>query len=98
MKLFIKMKKISSSRIRNHLERGQIEDLNELLGRQYTIKGEVIKGRRIGHSIGFPTANIDYHSYFLPVNGVYGVKVYIQGQCYIGMCNIGYNPILYSVD
>lgn len=93
-----KDEKISSSRIRNHLERGQIEDLNELLGRQYTIKGEVIKGRRIGHSIGFPTANIDYHSYFLPVNGVYGVKVYIQGQCYIGMCNIGYNPTFTALD
>ncbi len=90
--------KISSTRIRNHLERGQIDDLNALLGRQYSVRGKVVKGRQIGHTIGFPTANVDYQSYFLPVNGVYAVKVYLHDKAYIGMCNIGYNPTFTSLE
>ena len=93
-----KGEKISSTRIRNHLIDGQIDDLNELLGRQYSISGEVIQGRRIGHSIGFPTANVDYQSYILPCGGVYAVKVYIDNQEYVGMCNIGYNPTFKALD
>lgn len=90
--------KISSSRIRQTLEDGNISDMNELLGHPYTIRGKVIHGRRIGHSIGFPTANIDYQSYFLPCGGVYVVKTYIFGKCYLGMCNIGYNPTFTVLD
>lgn len=87
-----KGEKISSSRIRQILEDGNMEDMNALLGHPYTMRGKVIHGRRIGHLIGFPTANIDYQSYFLPCGGVYAVKTYVRGQCYLGMCNIGYNP------
>ncbi|WP_028042209.1 bifunctional riboflavin kinase/FAD synthetase [Candidatus Stoquefichus massiliensis] len=90
--------KISSSRIRQILEDGNISDMNALLGHLYTIRGKVIHGRRIGHSIGFPTANIDYQSYFLPCGGVYVVKTYIQDKCYLGMCNIGYNPTFTVLD
>lgn len=92
-----KGEKISSSRIRNHLQEGKIHDLNELLGRHYQIKGQVIHGRRIGHSIGFPTANIDYADYFLPCGGVYVVKVFLHQKMYLGMCNIGYNPTFESL-
>lgn len=93
-----KNEKISSSRIRCLLENGQMKDMNALLGRKYTISGIVIKGRQIGRSIGFPTANIDYGAYFLPCNGVYVVKVYIDGQAYLGMCNIGFNPTFTALD
>jgi riboflavin biosynthesis protein ribF len=72
--------------------------MNELLGRKYCVSGEVIKGRRIGHAIGFPTANVDYQSYFLPCHGVYIVKAYVHGQGYMGMCNIGYNPTFTALD
>lgn len=92
-----KGEKISSSRIRQHLKDGRMKDLNELLGRRYTIHGQVIHGRRIGHQLGFPTANIDYGSYFLPCGGVYAVKVYVQENCYMGMCNIGYNPTFHAL-
>ena len=93
-----KGQKISSSRIRQHLQNGQMQDLNELLGRHYRIHGRVIHGRHIGHSLGFPTANIDYNSYFLPRGGVYAVKVYFDNEEYMGMCNIGYNPTFDALD
>lgn len=92
-----KGEKISSTRIRQHLQNGEMKDLNELLGRQYTIHGQVIHGRRIGHQLGFPTANVDYGSYFLPCGGVYAVKICVQGQWYMGMCNIGYNPTFHAL-
>jgi len=84
--------KVSSSRIRSLLNQGEMTDMNDLLGHRYQVQGDVIAGRHIGHSIGFPTANIDCHAYFLPCNGVYAVKVYWNDQVLMGMCNIGYNP------
>ena len=95
--MLYKGEKISSTRIRHHLENGQVQDLNELLGRHYCIHGNVIHGRHIGHGLGFPTANIDYDSYFLPCGGVYAVKVYINQDVYLGMCNIGYNPTFHAL-
>lgn len=90
--------KISSSRIRQVLEDGNIDDMNELLGRKYGVSGMIIHGRQIGHTIGFPTANMNYQSYFLPCGGVYAVKVYVRNEVYIGMCNIGYNPTFVALD
>ena len=97
-KVIYQNEKISSTRIRHTLQNGCIDEMNDLLGRRYCIKGRVIHGRHIGHSIGFPTANVDYESYFLPTNGVYVVKVYINGKDYMGMCNIGYNPTFHALD
>lgn len=91
-------KKISSTRIRLLLDEGNIEKVNHLLSRVYRIQGTVIKGRQIGRTIGFPTANIDYGHYFIPKNGVYGVKLEVNGKMYIGMCNIGYNPTFDKLD
>lgn len=93
-----KGEKISSSRIRQLLDKGHIDEMNEILGRHYQVKGQVIKGRQIGHAIGFPTANIDYHSYFLPARGVYAVKFYLHDEVYLGMCNIGLNPTFTALD
>lgn len=91
-------KKISSTRIRKILENGKLDEMNHLLGRHYCISGKVIRGRRIGHSNGFPTANVDYASYFLPQRGVYVVKFYVNEKEYMGMCNIGYNPTYKVLD
>ncbi|MCD7839867.1 MAG: bifunctional riboflavin kinase/FAD synthetase [Erysipelotrichaceae bacterium] len=85
-------KKISSSRIRQCLDDGNIQEANILLGRNYTITGKIIKGRQIGRTIGFATANVDYNNYYLPKRGVYVVKAYIHNHEYMGMCNIGLNP------
>ena len=93
-----KNEKISSTRIRNCLDDGRVDDLSHLLNRHYTIKGKVIGGKKIGRKIGFPTANVDYDSYYLPQNGVYAVKLYLGDNEYIGMCNIGYNPTFHLID
>ena len=90
--------KISSSRMRKVLETGDIQQMNHLLGRHYCITGKVIKGKQIGHSIGFPTANVDYQGYFLPRNGVYVTKLYVDKEVYMGMCNIGYNPTFTALE
>lgn len=90
--------KISSSRIRQELQLGHIEIANQLLNRPYRIKGMIIKGKQIGRTIGFPTANVDYQSYFLPKRGVYAVKMIIDGKTYLGMCNIGLNPTFQTLN
>ncbi len=90
--------KISSTRIRTCLDEGRVDDLSALLNRHYSIKGTVIGGKKIGRKMGFPTANIDYDSYYLPHNGVYAVKVYLNNKQYLGMCNIGYNPTFHLID
>lgn len=90
--------KISSSRIRRILKDGRIHEMNDLLGRKYCVSGKVIKGRQIGKTIGFPTANIEYNDYFLPCGGVYVTKVYLDDEEFMGMCNIGYNPTFVALD
>lgn len=84
--------RVSSTYIRELLSDGNIERVNRLLGRSFSIRGNVIHGSQKGRLIGFPTANIDYKNYFLPANGVYFVNVLLNQQFYFGMCNIGNNP------
>ena len=66
---------ISSSLIRNLLEKGLLKKANNLLQRNWTIQGVVKKGRQVGKKIGFPTCNIDINDYVLAKPGVYAVKV-----------------------
>jgi len=85
---------ISSTKIRHALAEGDIQTTNKYLGHRYFIKGIVVDGKKIGHEIGFPTANIDpQESYKLvPKDGVYAVKVDIDDVMYTGMLNIGFRP------
>lgn len=85
---------VSSTKIRKALAEGDIETTNKYLGHRYFIKGIVVNGKKIGHEIGFPTANIDpQESYKLvPKDGVYAVKVDIDDIIYNGMLNIGFRP------
>lgn len=80
---------VSSSQIRRLLTAGEIEEASELLGRPYTIEGEVVKGRGLGHTIGYPTANISVPDYLqLPECGVYAGKTDLGPA----VVNIGNNP------
>jgi riboflavin kinase/FMN adenylyltransferase len=91
----IKNKKIvSSSLIRNLLEKGFLNQANNLLNRNWTIQGVVKKGRQVGKKIGFPTCNIDIHDYVLAKPGVYAVKVLRKNSNkYLkGIANLGYRP------
>lgn len=68
--------RISSSLIRQSLEEGNILKANRLLGRPYTITGQVVKGQQLGRTLGFPTANLEWLTdKFLPRYGVYSVRV-----------------------
>lgn len=92
---------ISSTKIRNALKMGQIETANRLLGYNYRITGTVIKGKQLGKSLGFPTANIKPNSPFklIPQDGVYVVHCIIEGRILKGMMNIGKRPTMNeSVD
>ena len=84
---------ISSSAIRQYLLQGNIEKANTLLGYVYTLYGEVVHGKQIGRTIGFPTANIPVpEQQILPANGVYAAMVTVDGDRYPGILNIGCRP------
>ena len=85
---------ISSTKIRNALELGDIDLANQYLGYSYFLSGTVVKGKQLGRTIGFPTANIklDEDYKLVPKNGVYIVCAKIDNQLVNGMMNIGFNP------
>lgn len=85
---------VSSSLIREALLNGKPEDANRWLGYNYSLTGSVVEGRKIGRSIGFPTANIkpDNEHKLIPANGVYAVEVQVDDFNYPGMLSIGINP------
>ncbi len=84
---------ISSTKIRECIINGELEAAYQLLGRNYSITAEVVSGRRIGNTIGFPTANIHPERFLvLPANGVYITKTLLGGKLYYSMTNVGYNP------
>lgn len=85
---------ISSSEIRKALQKGKIKSANKFLGYNYFLKGKVVEGKKLGRSIGFPTANIqiDGGLKLIPQEGVYAVKVQVENDFYGGMMNIGVKP------
>jgi riboflavin kinase/FMN adenylyltransferase len=87
-------KHVSSSVIRKLLLSGDIAKANKFLGREYSLKGIVVKGKKLGRELNYPTANIEVSdkSKLIPKNGIYAVKILIDGREYSGMMSIGYNP------
>ncbi len=84
---------ISSTKIRKALLEGNIREANEMLGYSYSVSGTVVHGKKIGRTIGYPTANIETDSIkLLPKKGAYIVEVFVNGQQYKGMLSIGTNP------
>ncbi|MGI0481186.1 bifunctional riboflavin kinase/FAD synthetase [Geminocystis sp. CENA526] len=85
--------RISSSYIRESLLMGKAELASEMLGREYQIVGRVIEGKKLGRTIGFPTANIGVSlEKFLPKMGVYAVKVQVKDNYFFGVMNLGKRP------
>ena len=85
---------ISSTRIRESLAGGFVENANAMLGYEYTLTGAVVAGNRLGRTIGFPTANMQLYEplKLVPGNGVYSVEAEVLGVRFKGMCNIGVRP------
>ena len=85
-------KVVSSSQIRQLLAEGKTELANRMLGRAYSIEGEVVHGRHVGHQIGFPTANLRAVKQFLPKDGVYACAVKLGKKFYRAGMNLGKRP------
>ena len=85
---------VSSTKIRQHLEAGDVQGAAAMLGYEYALHGVVVAGNRVGRTIGFPTANMQLYEplKLVPGNGVYFVRVETIGGSYYGMCNIGHRP------
>ena len=84
---------ISSTKIRNAFLEGNILEANEMLGYHYSVSGTVVHGKKIGRTIGYPTANIEVENLkLLPKKGAYIVEVFVRNQKYKGMLSIGTNP------
>ena len=85
---------LSSTKIRQALEKGSVKEANFMLGYPYELYGVVVAGNRMGRTIGFPTANMQLYEplKLVPGDGVYAVDVEVLGRQWRGMCNIGLKP------
>jgi len=93
---------VSSTGIRRVLKRGEVKEASVMLGYEYSVRGRVVSGKRIGRNIGFPTANISPHFRYklIPASGVYAVEVMVEEdpQWHIAMLNIGLRPTMRESD
>ncbi|MEP6975763.1 MAG: riboflavin biosynthesis protein RibF, partial [Spartobacteria bacterium] len=85
---------VSSTAIRKAVEAGDFAAAARMLGREYTILGTVEEGKRLGRSLGFPTANLSAHSEQFPPNGVYAAEGSLGGQTVRGVVNLGVRPTI----
>lgn len=83
---------VSSTRIREVIRTGNLDDASQMLGRPYAISGKVIPGDKLGRQLGFPTANLDVAGLVLPPNGVYAGVARQEGRLYRVALNIGLRP------
>ncbi|MGH7952473.1 MAG: bifunctional riboflavin kinase/FAD synthetase [Limisphaerales bacterium] len=87
---------VSSTRIRETIRAGDFDAASQMLGRPYAISGHVIEGDRVGHKLGFPTANLEVTGRLLPPNGVYSACAKWKEQFYRVALNIGFRPTVAS--
>ncbi len=91
--------KYATSRLIDSLSKSNIKDVTNVLGRPYSIIGEVINGLQNGRKIGFKTANLKLiTSYYLPKNGVYACYAYVNNKKYCSMVNIGVHPTIQKLN
>ena len=85
---------VSSTKIRKALKEGNLKTANNYLGYYYMLSGTVVNGKKLGGTIGFPTANIEIKEPYklIPSTGVYIIRTRINGDLYNGIMNIGFNP------
>ena len=83
---------VSSTRVRALVSEGNMEAAKVLLGRPYTLTGPVVSARRIGHTLGYPTANVETGEQLLPPDGVYATWAGVDGVSHPAVTNVGKNP------
>lgn len=85
--------RVSSSRIRRSLLEGDMAEVNGCLGRPYCVSGTVVEGKKLGRTIGFPTANVEFwHEQLLPTNGVYATTAWLGDEPHVAATNVGVRP------
>jgi riboflavin kinase / FMN adenylyltransferase len=84
--------RVSSSRIRQLLAEGRVEEVKPMLGRYHFVSGRVVSGRRRGQDLGFPTANISSRTEVLPLDGIYATLFEVRRQKLLSVSSIGVNP------
>jgi riboflavin kinase/FMN adenylyltransferase len=89
---------VSSSKIRDLIQRGEVERASSLLGRDYPIIAKVVEGAKRGQTLGFPTANLEISDELYPKQGIYAVEVEWRQQHLNGLANIGTNPTFMSEE
>jgi len=85
---------VSSTRIRETIRAGEKDRASQMLGREYAVCGEVVRGDELGRKLGFPTTNLDVNGRVVPPNGVYAVHAYVAGKRHRAVANIGHRPTL----
>jgi riboflavin kinase/FMN adenylyltransferase len=88
----IEGQRVSSTLIRQFVERGDFHRAAELLGRPFSISGVVGYGQQLGRELGFPTANVQLNRFSAPLSGVFAVRVDVAGTIYQGAANVGVRP------
>ena len=85
---------VSSTRIRNAIRDGRVDEAAQMLGRDFTLAGKVVRGNQLGRTIGYPTANLQPvdSEQIVPAIGIYAVRVLCDSILHDGMLSIGYNP------
>ena len=96
--VLIEAERVSSTLIRERILAGDLPAAEHLLGRPYSISGQVTSGRGIGQTIGFPTANIHPYHTAIPAQGVYIAESIVSGKCYPSAVNIGIAPTIRNED
>lgn len=84
--------RISSSRIRQLVEEGRVDEVRPMLGRYHFVSGRVVTGHRRGQELGFPTANIASQTEVIPLNGIYATLIQLKSQQWLSVSSVGVNP------
>ena len=84
--------RVSSSKIRELVNAGRVDEVKDMLGRYHFISGQVVEGHRRGRELGFPTANIAPHTELIPADGIYATLFHTAGQAFLSVSSIGRNP------
>ena len=84
--------RISSSRIRQLVQEGRVDEVKPMMGRYHFVSGRVVTGHRRGRDLGFPTANISSPTEVVPVNGIYATLLQIKNEQWLSVSSIGVNP------
>ncbi len=89
---------VSSSAVRQALREGNVEKASLFLGRPFSLRGPVVSGDKRGHTIGFPTANLNITAEQIPRLGVYATKTHYHGKVYASVTNVGIHPTFQSQE